>query len=97
MERKRPDWVAQQYFLSQNYPNRFNPATSIQHQISSTDFVTLKVFDVVGREVSVLVNERKEPGIYSVQFDATGLASGVYFYKMIAGSFVQTRKMLLLQ
>ncbi len=87
-------------FISQNYPNPFNPTTSIEYTIegvrgqeSGFSVVRLVVYDLLGREVAVLVNERKAPGTYSVQFDASGLASGMYFYRLTAGNFVETRKM----
>lgn len=83
--------------LSQNYPNPFNPSTSIKYSISSKQFVMLKVYDVLGKEVAILVNENKEAGSYSVNFIASKLPSGVYIYKMQAGDFVQTRKMTLIQ
>jgi len=89
--------------LSQNYPNPFNPVTTIGytiagtgHEALGTSSVRLSVYDMLGREVAVLVDERKEPGSYSVTFDASGLASGVYFYRIRAGDFVQTRKSVLL-
>jgi len=92
--------------LSQNYPNPFNPSTSIQYAISSTQLVTLKVYDLLGREVATLVNEEKPAGSYSVEFRMqnlpTGqagleLSSGIYFYKLQAGSFVETKKMILMK
>ncbi|MBI5472834.1 MAG: T9SS type A sorting domain-containing protein, partial [Ignavibacteriae bacterium] len=86
------------YALEQNYPNPFNPKTNIEFQIPGdrkSGSVSLKVFDVLGREVATLVEEKKEPGTYQVSFDASRLASGVYFYKLTAGSFSQTRKMIL--
>ncbi|MEO8168446.1 MAG: T9SS type A sorting domain-containing protein, partial [bacterium] len=83
--------------LSQNYPNPFNPTTTIKFQISHSSFVTLNVFDLLGREVATLVNEEITPGSYERVFNAEGLASGVYLYRLQAGSFVQTRKLLLLQ
>ncbi len=83
--------------LSQNYPNPFNPKTRITYQQTMTDWVTLKVFDVSGREVAVLLDEVKEPGEYSVSFDASSLASGVYLYRLAAGGFIQTRKMVLMR
>ncbi len=89
--------VSSEYHLSQNYPNPFNPTTIIKFQISSTSFVTLNVFDVLGREVALLVHEAKESGSYAVTFDASSLASGVYYYRLQAGEFVQTRKLLLLR
>jgi hypothetical protein len=88
--------------LFQNYPNPFNAGTSIGYQITSPGLVTLKVFDVLGREVAVMVNEMKVPGVYSVRFSAAGgsgyrLSSGVYFYCLQAGDFVQTRKLMLIK
>jgi hypothetical protein len=83
--------------LEQNYPNPFNNATTIRYSIVDPQFTMLKIYDVLGREVSVLVNERKVPGIYAVRFDEAGLASGVYLYRLTAGSFVQIRKMILVR
>ena len=85
------------FILSQNYPNPFNPVTSIQYAISSRQFVTLKVYDVLGREVATIVNEEKPAGNYEVKFDGANLASGVYFYRLTAGNFVETKKMILLR
>jgi hypothetical protein len=85
------------FALYQNYPNPFNPSTGIRYRVSGSGIVTLKVYDVLGREVATLVNERKTPGSYSVRFDASGLASGVYFYRLQAGSFAETKKLLLLR
>ena len=85
------------YLLSQNYPNPFNPNTSIQYTINSTQFVTLKVFDLLGRETATLVNEEKPAGKYEVQFNAKGMASGFYLYKLSAGNYSETRKMVLLK
>ncbi len=73
--------------LMQNYPNPFNPSTVIKYEISNTTLVSIKVYDLIGRKVAVLVNEVKQPGVYGVSFDGEYLASGVYFYKMIAGDF----------
>ncbi|HEX9655926.1 MAG TPA: T9SS type A sorting domain-containing protein [Bacteroidota bacterium] len=83
--------------LSQNYPNPFNPTTKIKYQIQNSNVVTLKVFDILGREVRTLVNEVKTAGEHSVTFDATGLTNGVYFYRMTAESYTQTRKLVLLR
>jgi photosystem II stability/assembly factor-like uncharacterized protein len=83
--------------LEQNYPNPFNPGTVIDFQVPESGLVRLVVYDLLGREVTVLVNERKPSGNYHVQFNATGLASGVYFYRIIAGQSVQTRKMIFLR
>ena len=88
-----------QFSLNQNYPNPFNPSTSIQYAISSTQFVTLKVYDLLGREVATLVNEEKPAGSYNAQFTMNNvqLSSGIYFYKLQAGDFVETKKMTLLK
>jgi len=83
--------------LQQNYPNPFNPGTVIEYEISNTTLVSIKVYDVIGREIAVLVNESKQPGVYQVSFDGENLASGVYFYKMIAGDFSSVKKMNLLK
>jgi hypothetical protein len=85
------------FSLDQNYPNPFNPTTTIKYQLPTQDYVTLKIFDVLGREVAILVNEVEEPGYKSVNFDAGKLPSGVYFYRIQAGTFVQTNKMLLMK
>jgi ligand-binding sensor domain-containing protein len=83
------------FSLAQNYPNPFNPSTSIQYSVSGSQKVTLKVYDVLGREVATLVNERKLPGMYTVQFVGSKYASGVYFYRLAAGDYVETKKMVL--
>jgi beta-1,2-mannobiose phosphorylase / 1,2-beta-oligomannan phosphorylase len=85
------------FLLAQNYPNPFNPKTEIRYEVSGISEVKITVYDLLGREVAVLVNERKQPGSYEVSFDASGLASGVYMYRMQAGNFVQSRRMLLLK
>ncbi len=97
--------VPVKFELSQNYPNPFNPTTNITYVIARSEAtrqsigvtVQLKVYDMLGREVATLVNKKQSPGKYSVQFDASGLPSGVYFYTLRAGDFVQTRKMVLLK
>ncbi|MCW8809629.1 MAG: M1 family aminopeptidase [Ignavibacteriaceae bacterium] len=86
-----------QYSLSQNYPNPFNPSTTIEYSIPKSGNVTLKIFNVLGKEVATLVNGQNEAGKHIVNFDATDLNSGVYFYKIEAGSFVDTKKMILLK
>ena len=83
--------------LKQNYPNPFNPTTSIQYAISSRQFVELKVYDVLGNEITTLVNEEKPAGSYEVEFDTNNLTSGVNFYRLQAGGFVETKKMLLMK
>jgi photosystem II stability/assembly factor-like uncharacterized protein len=80
-----------------NYPNPFNPSTSIKYQIQNSGLVTLKVYDIVGKEVATLVNEIKQPGSYDVRFDARSLSSGAYFYKLITGNFTETKRMLLVK
>ena len=85
------------FYLSQNYPNPFNPSTKITYSVASLSNVILKVYDILGREVLTLVNEEKPAGRYEVSFNASSLASGVYFYQIKAGSFVQTKKLMLLK
>ncbi len=85
------------FSLDQNYPNPFNPATKIKYSIPSASQTTLKVYDVLGDEVATLVNGEKQAGSYEVEFDAASLSSGVYFYKLQSGGFVQTRKMIVLK
>jgi hypothetical protein len=83
--------------LKQNYPNPFNPSTSIQYTLSSRQFVSLKVYDIIGNEIATLVNSEKPSGVYEVEWNAGNVPSGVYFYQLKTGSFVQTMKMLLLK
>ena len=85
------------YSLSNNYPNPFNPSTIINYSIPRSSQVQIKLYDILGREVETLVNEVKSPGNYEVNFNASSLASGVYLYRLQAGSFVQTKKMMLLK
>ena len=85
------------YLLAQNYPNPFNPVTNIRYSISNGQFVSLKVFDVLGKEVATLVNGEKPAGEYTVKFDASDLASGVYIYKIQAGEFIQSKKLILMK
>lgn len=92
-----------EYSLNQNYPNPFNPLTMIKYDIPNDNFVTIKIYDILGKELLNLVNEFKQAGNYTVTFDATNYPSGVYYYKIItgshsgAGSFVQVRKMILIK
>ncbi|HZY09808.1 MAG TPA: T9SS type A sorting domain-containing protein, partial [Bacteroidota bacterium] len=83
--------------LKQNYPNPFNPTTVIQYAVTSTQFVSLKVFNVLGQELATLVNEEKHAGFYHVTFDASNLLSGVYYYRLTAGKFTDVKKILLLK
>ncbi len=83
--------------LSQNYPNPFNPETAIRFDIPEMSFVTIEVYDVLGNQIETLVNAEKPTGTYEVEFNATDLPSGVYFYQLKAGDFVETKKMILLR
>ncbi|MHC4790968.1 MAG: T9SS type A sorting domain-containing protein, partial [Planctomycetota bacterium] len=86
-----------EFVLYQNYPNPFNPATTIVYSIPERDFVTLKVYDLCGRELQTLVSEFVNLGPHSVNFDASNFANGLYFYKLHVGDLVETRKMLLIR
>ena len=88
---------ADDFFLNQNYPNPFNPVTSLEFGISNSEFVSLKVYDVLGKEVRTLINEFKPAGHHKAVFDGKDLPGGIYFYRIIAGNFSQTRKMLLIK
>ncbi len=83
--------------LEQNYPNPFNPTTNIKFQIAETEFVTLQIFDLLGNNINTLVNNVLSAGSYNISFDASGLPSGTYFYRLEAGSLIETRKMILLK
>jgi hypothetical protein len=86
-----------EYSLGNNYPNPFNPTTTISYQIPKLSFVTLQIYDVLGNEISTLVSEKKPAGNYEVGFDATGLTSGIYFYTLLAGNYYETKKMIFLK
>ena len=88
-----------EYSLSQNYPNPFNPETTINYQFPTSGFVTLKIYDLLGREVATLVNEYKNAGSYNSQFSIRNyrLSSGVYFYRLQSGSFSETKKLILMK
>jgi hypothetical protein len=83
--------------MEQNYPNPFNPSTKIKYSVPQSSNVVIKIFDVLGNEIETLVNEEKSTGTYELTWYATNLPSGVYFYQLNAGSFVETKKMLLLK
>jgi hypothetical protein len=89
--------VPHRYLLEQNYPNPFNPETEIGYQVPEARHVILKIYDLVGREVATLVNEIKSPGRHEVTWDASGLASGIYLYRMQAGEYVATKKFVVLK
>ncbi len=89
--------VPSEFILLQNYPNPFNPTTTIKYGINESSFVELRIYDILGRELRQIVNEEQDAGCYEAAFNADRLASGVYFYRLQAGSFIQTKKMLLLK
>ena len=94
---RKENVFAKSFELSQNYPNPFNPTTNIKFSIPNSGVVTLKVYDVIGREVMTVLNQFQEAGAYNVTFDATKLASGMYVYKLESGSYSKTKKMMLLK
>jgi hypothetical protein len=87
----------EEFVLYQNYPNPFNPTTKLSFVISHSSFITLKVYDVLGHEVQTLIDEYKNPGGYKVTFDASGLPSGIYYYRLESAGFSETKKMILLK
>jgi photosystem II stability/assembly factor-like uncharacterized protein len=89
--------IPKSFSLEQNFPNPFNPETNISFSIASTERVSLKIYDVMGREAAVVVNQRLTPGMYTVNFDASSLPSGTYFYRITAGNFTETKKMALIK
>ena len=89
--------VPKEFILYQNYPNPFNPTTTISYQIPKAGNVTIEIFDCLGREIKTLVDEFKQQGFYSINFDASHLASGIYFYQLKAGGFISTKKMIVLR
>ena len=91
------NYIVTSFRLFQNYPNPFNPTTKIEYIIPKTAFVTMKVYDILGREVVTLVNEEKTVGKYNAEFDGTKLSSGIYFYKIQAGDYSSVKKMILIK
>ena len=89
--------MPEKFSLNQNYPNPFNPTTKISWQLPEGSWQTLKVYDLIGNEIATLVDEYRPLGKYEIEFDATGLPSGIYFYQIRAGKFVETKKMVLLK
>jgi glucuronoarabinoxylan endo-1,4-beta-xylanase len=85
------------FTLHQNYPNPFNPRTAIRYELPGSSHVTLAVYDVLGREVALLVNETQPAGAHVASFEATSLSSGVYFYRLHAGRFIDTKRLLLVR
>ena len=86
-----------EYTINQNYPNPFNQSTLIQYSVPKTGFVQIKVFNVIGKYITTLVNEEKQSGTYQVEFNGNNLSSGIYFYRMQADNYLQTKKFLLLK
>ncbi|MDP2209377.1 MAG: T9SS type A sorting domain-containing protein, partial [Bacteroidota bacterium] len=89
--------IPEKFALNQNYPNPFNPTTTIQFDLPKASFVTLKVYNVLGQEVAILVNEKREAGRYEVEFNASALSSSVYFYRLVAGDFMAVKKFILMK
>lgn len=89
--------IPTEYSLSQNYPNPFNPTTKISYAIPNDGFTKITLFDISGKELTVLINEVKPAGSYNFEFNGSNFASGVYFYRIESGNFVQTRKMFLIK
>jgi hypothetical protein len=89
--------IPRAFGLSQNFPNPFNPTTTIRYSLARRSQVTLAVFNIVGERVATLVNEMQEPGTHDARFDASGLASGTYFYRLLAGAYAETRKLVVMK
>jgi hypothetical protein len=94
---KNETGIPNEFTISQNYPNPFNPTTTIKYNIKEITMVVLKVFDILGREVVTLVNEEKPAGSYEIVFNAANLPSGIYFYRLQAGDYIETKKMVLMK
>ena len=89
--------IPRDFTLFQNYPNPFNPSTTISYRLPKTSHVILKIYNMLGQEVAMLVNEEKVAGVYQAQWNASKLPSGLYFYRLTAGAFTDTKKMMLLK
>ena len=95
--------VPSNFKLYQNYPNPFNPTTNIKFDITRTEVrsrkseVSLKIFDILGKEIQTLVNEQLQPGTYEITFDGSNLSSGIYYYKLISGDFIDSKKMMMIK
>ena len=94
---KIPTEIPSNFYLAQNYPNPFNPTTTIKFSIPRSSFVSIKVYDILGRAIESIVNEEKSPGIYTVKFDGSTLTSGIYFYQLKAGNYTETKKFILIK
>jgi hypothetical protein len=93
----QPAAAPEEFSLQQNYPNPFNPTTAIRFQIADPGLVTLRIYDLLGQEIATLLNEELEPGVYTRNWDASGVTSGVYYYRLQAGNAVESRKMVLVR
>ena len=91
------DLIPTEYGMEQNYPNPFNPTTTINYQLPEKNHVSLRIYDILGNLVTTLVDQEMEPGYYNVSWNAISLASGVYIYRIISGSFVSTKKLMLMK
>jgi len=85
------------YKLYDNYPNPFNPSTTLRYSLPEASLTSIKIYDAVGKEVAVVVNEMKTAGTYQIEFNAVGLSSGIYYYSIQAGTFSETKKMILMK
>lgn len=97
VEQIENDLLPTEFRLEQNYPNPFNPSTTIQFAVPKTSNVTLRIYDILGREVATLIDEKYQPGQYKIIFEAGQLASGLYVYRIQAGDFLETKKLMLLR
>jgi len=97
VEQIETDLLPNEFRLDQNYPNPFNPSTTIQFAVPKTSNVTLRIYDILGREVATLIDEKYQPGQYKIIFEAGQLASGLYMYRIQAGDFRETKKLMLLR
>ena len=89
--------IPEKFSLGQNYPNPFNPVTHFEIRIADLELVKLVVYDISGKEVSTVLNDRLNPGTYDIEFNGSNLASGMYFYTLIAGKYIETKKMILVK
>jgi flagellar hook assembly protein FlgD len=89
--------IPTEYSLTQNYPNPFNPSTKITYSIPEASLVTIKIYDITGNDLETLINEEKVVGAYEITWDGSNYPSGIYFYKIEAGNFVETKKLVLIK
>lgn len=97
IDQQEPPIIPARFMLQQNYPNPFNPVTNIEFSIPNVEFVTLKIYNTLGQEVVKLISERLTAGTYKYEWDASGLASGVYLYRIEAGDYLEVKKMVLIK